>query len=99
MIYSLIPCIIIGVLLVIFIAQNVAPVVVLFFGWQFGSSLAVMLILAVLSGVVITLSFLIPSFIKDAAYIRKMKRKQESLEKDLDDARRVLKDIPFIPGG
>ena len=66
-----------------FVFQNITPVTVTFMTWQMEGSLAVMLFLAMLSGVAITLLLLLPSLVRDQFRTLRLKQKARSLEGEI----------------
>lgn len=54
-----------GAVAVIFALQNVAVITVTFFTWQLTGSLALILLVALASGVAVTMLLLLPEFIKN----------------------------------
>jgi uncharacterized integral membrane protein len=78
---------IIGLLLggisVIFALQNIAVITVTFFSWQLSGSLALILLLAMTSGVLITLLILLPEFIRNYFKYKNLKQENERLEEEL----------------
>ena len=82
---SLIIGLILGAGVVIFAAQNFEPVMVSFLGWSFEGSIALIVILALLAGVIISMLFSIPSFIRNALAESKLKGHNEALRRELDD--------------
>jgi uncharacterized integral membrane protein len=72
-----------GAAAVIFIVQNIAPITVTFFAWQLTGSLAVILMLALLSGVLITLLLILPESIGNFLKYRNLKKEVVRLEEDL----------------
>ena len=72
-----------GILSLMFVFQNITPVTVTFMTWQMEGSLAVMLFLAMLSGVAITLLLLLPSLVRDQFRTLRLKQKARSLEGEL----------------
>lgn len=78
-----------GAVSVIFALQNVAIITVTFFSWQFTGSLAIVLILAMASGVIVTTLILLPESIsnyfkfsnleKENIEVREQLRKQKEL--------------------
>ena len=72
-----------GALSVLFVLQNVTPVTVSFFAWHLDGSLAVILFLAVMSGIVMTLLVLLPGLIRDEFRFSRMKKQARSLEDEL----------------
>jgi len=73
-----------GVISAIFVLQNITPVTVTFFSMHLDGSLAVMLFLSLLSGVAITLLFLLPSLIRDGFRMSRLKKQVRTLEDTLD---------------
>jgi len=89
MILFLILGLIIGGVSVIFVLQNITPITVTFFTWHIDGSLSVILLLALLSGMLISAFILLPSFIKVEWQVRKLKKANKRLEDDLMLARPV----------
>lgn len=75
--------ILLGVLAVIFTLQNVTAITVTFFAWHLTGSLAVILMLAILSGILITLLMILPqsigNFFKYRRYEKEIRRLEEEL--------------------
>ncbi len=69
-----------GIFSVLFVLQNITPVTVSFFTWHMDGSLAVMLFLAMFSGIAVTLLLLLPSLIRDEFHAFRLKRRARSLE-------------------
>jgi lipopolysaccharide assembly protein A len=76
----LVIALIIAVIAVIFAVQNITPVVVAFFIWKFGGSLALVLLLAVVTGVLISMFASLPTFIRSKWAASNQKRKIKELE-------------------
>ncbi len=93
MIFSLILGIILGAAAVFVIVQNTVTVTVAFLSWQFESSLAAILFLALLSGAAIALLFLLPSLMRDSIYFSKIQRQKQSLEDELGKTKDVLANV------
>jgi putative membrane protein len=87
MILSLMLGIILGAISVIFALQNVTIVTVSFIDWQVTAPLALILLGTLLCGIVMTLLVLIPSLIRDEAYVRALKRQKRETEEELAKAR------------
>lgn len=68
---------------VIFALENVAVITVTFFSWQFTSSLAVILILAIFSGVLVTLLLLLPESINNYFRYRTLRKENNKLKEEL----------------
>lgn len=83
MIFFLIIGVLLGIVSVIFVLQNTAVVSVAFLSWQMQGSLALVLFVAIVMGVLITLLILLPSFIRDAFALRAMRRQKKDLEEQL----------------
>ncbi|MES2007081.1 MAG: LapA family protein [Patescibacteria group bacterium] len=101
MILFLILGLIIGGLSVIFVFQNITPITVSFFTWHIDGSLSVILLLALLSGMLVSVLVLLPSFIKAEWQLRKLKKANQKLEDDLMLARPVVSKVtePAPVGG
>lgn len=78
---------IIGLLLggvsVIFALQNTVIITVNFFSWQLTGSLALILLLAISSGIVVALLLLLPEFLSSYFRYKNLKKDKEQLEEDL----------------
>jgi len=75
----------IAVLAVIFAVQNTDPVSVDFIIWQFNSSLALVMIISMLIGVLISILLSSPSMVKNSWTIRKLNKKLSDMEKALNE--------------
>ena len=84
--------IILGAAVVIFALQNLAPVMVTFLGWSFEGSIALIVILSLFAGIVISLLFSLSSFIKGMITESKLKGHNEALRKELDQHKVMLED-------
>jgi len=87
MIFFLILGAAIGGLSIIFILQNITPVTVMFFTYQLNGSLALVLFLAMLAGVVITILILLPGFVRDEFRVSRLRRQKQELEDELQHMR------------
>ncbi len=87
---------IIGILLggavVVFALQNVAPVMVTFLSWSFQGSVAFIVIVSVLIGVVINMLFSASAFLKGMLTESKLNRNNHDLRNELDDHKVMLAD-------
>ncbi len=83
MIFFLIIGILLGIVSVIFVLQNTAVVTVAFLSWQMQGSLALVLFVAIVMGVLMTLLILLPSFIRDAFSLRVIRKQKRDLEEQL----------------
>lgn len=85
---------IIGILLggaaVIFALQNVGTIMVTFLGWQFEGSIALIVIISLLAGIVISLLFSLSAFIQGMISESRLKRHNEALRRELDDHKAML---------
>jgi len=78
-----------GAIAVMFSLQNIAVVTVTFFNWQFTSSLAVILILSILAGILITLLILLPGSIGNYFKYKSLKKEIGKLEEELRKQREL----------
>lgn len=75
---------------VIFALQNVQSVMVSFLGWGFEGSVALIVISALLAGIIISLLFSIPSFIRNMVAESRLKGHNEALRRELDSHKAEL---------
>ena len=99
MILSLLLGIFLGGISVLFILQNVSIVTITFLYWQFEGSMALVLLLALVVGSIITLLFLLPSLIRDMFYLSALKKANKTLADDLVQTRCTLSDVSSGPHG
>jgi lipopolysaccharide assembly protein A len=83
MIIFLIIGLVLGALVVIFALQNITTVTVTFFAWQFEGSLALILVLAVVSGMVICALISLPDAIRRHFQISKLRNNNTQLKDEL----------------
>ena|ERR1035437_4942774 len=72
-----------GVVSVIFALQNIAVVTISFFSWQITGSLALILLLAITSGILIAILLLLPEFINNYFKYKKLKKENIDLVEEL----------------
>lgn len=87
MILSLILGFAIGAGAIIFILQNTAIVALTFLGWQFESSLAIVVMLAILIGIVFSLLASIPSAINSTLILSKLRKENRNLQEEAEKYR------------
>lgn len=90
MIFFLILGILLGALSMVFVLQNVGTVTVSFLDWQVAGSLALILLLAIITGIIMTLLVLLPSVIRGDFYLSSIKREKKKLEDELENTKRTL---------
>lgn len=90
MIFFLILGVLLGAVSVIFILQNVTLVTVMFLDWQITGSLALVLLLAIVCGILMTLLVLLPSLIRDEFYLSAVKRHKKEVEDELANTKQAL---------
>ena|SRR3989344_6565019 len=96
MVIFLILGVLVGAISVVFVLQNITPVTVSFFTWHMDGSLAVILFLAFASGVLMTLLFLLPSFIRDEWRYSRLRKRTRSLEDELAQAKQTAPAEPIV---
>ena len=84
---------ILGALSVIFILENTSIVTVTFLSWQFEGSLALILMLTLICGIIITLLLLLPSYIRDTFYLSALEKHKNGIDGELVETRRKLADV------
>ncbi len=82
--------IILGGGLVIFALQNLAPIMVSFLGWNFEGSVALIVLIAFLGGIVVSLLFSLSSAITGMMNEARLKKHNAHLQKELDDHKAML---------
>jgi len=80
---QLIVAIIVAISAVIFALQNAVPITVSFLTWKFESSLALVLLITIALGVIMSLLVSVPSMIKTRKMISGQKKKIQELEWNL----------------
>ncbi len=80
---QLIVAIIVAILAVVFALQNAVPITVSFLTWRFESSLALVLLITVALGIIMSLLVSVPSTIKKMKLISSQKKKIQELESSL----------------
>lgn len=83
MILSLILGFVLGIAALLFALQNTAVVALSFLGYQFESSLALLVLIALATGVVLSLLVSIPSAIRDGLKIMNLKRENKKLQEQI----------------
>jgi hypothetical protein len=72
-----------GAIAVIFSLQNTAVIVVSFFSWTFTGSLALVLLMAISSGIIVTLLLLLPEFVSNYFENKSLRKKNTKIEEEL----------------
>lgn len=74
-----------GGMVVIFALQNMATIDVVFLVWHFQGSLALILVLAAVAGMVIYAFLSMPESVKKHFVISKLKKEQDALKNEVED--------------
>lgn len=82
MAFFLILGLIIGAAAVVFVLQNIVPITVTFLTWHVSGSLAVILLLALLCGMLIAVLVLLPSFMRAEWRLRKVLKQNKQLQSE-----------------
>ena len=83
MVLPLLLGIILGAASIIFALQNVAVITVSFFSWQLEGSLALILLLAIGTGILVSLLIVLPESIKNYFQYRSLKKENARLAEEL----------------
>ncbi len=83
----------VGGVAVIFILQNVIPVTVHFFNWELQGSLALVLVLSILTGAVLSALSCLPDMINNYFEINNLKRRVKELEEQTDNYKKSIDDL------
>lgn len=89
MILSLILGFLLGAAALLFALQNTDVVALSFLGWQFESSLALLILMAFAAGIVVSLLVSIPSAVKDSLGLMSLRKENKRLASELAEARRT----------
>jgi uncharacterized integral membrane protein len=92
MLISLVLGLVMGAVSVIFALQNNFPVTVTFLGSDFTSSLAVITVLSILAGIIITLLFSLPGAIRNSFLISRLKKENKKMFDELEASRALKHD-------
>lgn len=84
MLISLILGLIIGAISVIFALQNIFLVTVTFMAWELTTPLALIIAIAILTGLLIGIIFSIPEFIKNTFVVSNLKKENKKLSDELE---------------
>jgi uncharacterized integral membrane protein len=88
---------VLGAFSVVFVLQNITPITVTFLSWQIQGSLAVILFLALIVGMVITLLMVLPGLIRDEWRYSQLKKEKKQVEDELTTTRKVINDVATRP--
>jgi lipopolysaccharide assembly protein A len=89
MLFFLIIGLLLGAVAVIFALQNITTISVTFFTWQVDGSLALILMLAIVAGVLISILVSIPEVIRTHMRISGLKKQNKKLEDEIARLREV----------
>ncbi|MEN9582402.1 MAG: hypothetical protein RL641_356 [Candidatus Parcubacteria bacterium] len=81
---------ILGAVMVVFVLQNAVPISVVFLGWQFDGSLALVLILAIIGGMVLSALLSLPELVRKEFKLSKLKRDNRNLSSELESHKQKL---------
>lgn len=97
MLFFLILGLLLGSVTVIFALQNTEIITVSFFAYQFSGSLALILLLAALSGVVVCLFLSVPEMIKSHIQFSALKKQNRKIEEELNLLKTSVNRLPETP--
>ncbi len=83
---------VLGAAALLFITQNTAVVPLMFLNWQFESSIAALILLALLVGALITFLMVLPSAIGDAFHMRRLEKHNDALAREAEAQRQAAHD-------
>lgn len=81
---------ILGAVAVIFALQNAVAITVTFLFWQVNSSLAVVLVLAILSGMIASFLVSIPEIVGDYFKFKRMTKEKEKLHAEIESYKEMV---------
>ncbi|MES2436628.1 MAG: LapA family protein [Patescibacteria group bacterium] len=83
MLFFLVLGLLLGAVAVIFALQNLTTISIAFLGWNLEGSLALVLVLAMVAGVLISILVSIPEFIKTQMKLSALKKQNKRLEEEV----------------
>ncbi len=83
MLISLMIGLLLGAAAIIFALQNISPVTVAFFDWQFEGSLALILMLAMGVGILVSFLLALPDMMKKSFHISRLKKDNNRLQEQV----------------
>jgi lipopolysaccharide assembly protein A len=84
MIFALIIGFVLGAAAILFILQNTAIVALSFLEWQFETSVALVVILSILVGIILALLMTLPGAIGSSFRLRKLRKHNEALAREAE---------------
>jgi len=90
MIFSLIAGLILGAGALLFVIQNTGVVTLTFLGWQFEGSLALLVLVSLGIGIVISMLAIIPSTISASLQIARLEKHNKKLAQELEERQQML---------
>ncbi|MFL7811121.1 MAG: lipopolysaccharide assembly LapA domain-containing protein [Anaerolineae bacterium] len=93
MLAFLIVALLLAVFALIFALQNTNSVMLTYLVWHFQGSLALVVVVSLAAGVVITLLALIPTFIRGRLRVASHRRRESQLQDQLNEHRRQLDEL------
>jgi len=79
---------ILGAAVIIFALQNTETVALSFLGWQFESSLALLILIALAAGILVSVLVSIPSAVRNGWRVMSLRKENQRLARELEDCRR-----------
>jgi putative membrane protein len=89
----LVAALLIAIVAVIFALQNTAAVVISFLAWQTEGSLALVLLITLLFGVLISLLVSVPTVIRRSRTIASQKKRIQKLESTLEEREKKIQEL------
>ncbi len=83
----------VGGVAVIFILQNIIPITVHFFSWELQGSLALILILSILTGAVLSALSCLPDMINNYFEIIGLKKRVKEMEAEANNYKKTIDDL------
>jgi len=81
---------VLGGIMVVFVLQNIIPVTVNFFAWEFSGSLSVILVLAIVAGMLVSFLLSLPEMIRKEFNVSRLKKDNKKLQGELDEHKQKL---------
>lgn len=89
MLFTLIIGFVLGAAAIVFVLQNTAIVALTFLSWQFEASLALLVIISILVGFILTLLIMLPGSIGNSFKMRRLRKQAEALAAEAQHHKQV----------
>ncbi len=79
-----------GGVMAVFVFQNISPVTVNLFAWEFSGSLSLVLVAAIIGGMILSWLLSLPDVIRKEFNVSRLKKDNRKLQEELEDHKQKL---------